>query len=103
LDEMITLNCGIYQVQMGERYLDQNKDEDGQVVILMHKEEENLFRMKLKSRFSSNVTHQVFLKINPSKIGLDGIEGYVCDCKVGLRVVGSCSHTSAVSNALVHK
>lgn len=55
-----------------------------------------LITAKLKSRFVSASSHQSYVLFSPSEEGFKTILEYSCDCKVGLRTVGMCSHVTAL-------
>lgn len=55
-----------------------------------------LLMTNLKSRFVSNRVHRVFVLRDKSKLGVDSVLQYCCDCKVGSRTVGCCSHVMSL-------
>lgn len=53
-----------------------------------------LILTRMDSRFRSKKIHDVYILADASKNGPDGIVGYCCDCRHGLRTVGCCSHVA---------
>lgn len=52
-----------------------------------------LLIMNLKSRFVSQKIYRVYVLFDKNKVGIESILHYCCDCKVGKRTIGCCSHT----------
>lgn len=46
----------------------------------------------LRSRFVNSKSYRTYVLFNPNTEGRNAILGYYCDCKVGTRTVGCCSH-----------
>lgn len=55
-----------------------------------------LLMARLKSRFRSKKTHDVFILIDLKGHKKDAVVGYCCECHNGLRTVGCCSHVMCV-------
>jgi hypothetical protein len=96
MDDLLNFTLGIYQLRMAAWYTREHLDEDATYKIYLHKEEEGLLRVKMHSRYRSAEYHQVWIRIDTTKGGIDAVPGYTCDCRVGKRVVGACSHVTAV-------
>ncbi|VVC90380.1 unnamed protein product [Leptidea sinapis] len=55
-----------------------------------------LLRAKIKSRHSSGKTYFVFIVTERGNRGGEAIISYYCNCIVGLRTVGCCSHVMSI-------
>jgi hypothetical protein len=97
MQELLRFTLGIYQIKRSAWYVKQHMSESGQFEFFMHRQEDQLIRIKMQSRHRSGKQYNVWVKFDGAKMGLDGILGYLCDCPVGLRVVGACSHVTSVS------
>lgn len=69
--------------------------------MYIHKLFDGLILVKLESRFRRPLLHHVFIEFeddiaNEDKPGVEKIRGYYCSCQVGARVLGACSHVTAV-------
>lgn len=89
------LTFGIYQLKQARSYVEDFVDENGNYQFEVIQEENNLIRVKIKSRFVNNCLHNVFIQYNAKK-SRKPIEGYYCDCKVGARMLGTCAHVTSV-------
>jgi hypothetical protein len=102
MQELLRFTLGIYQIKRSAWYVKQHMSESGQFEFFMHWQEDQLIRIKMQSRHRSGTQYNVWVKFNGTKMGVDGILGYTCDCPVGLRVVGACSHVTSVSLYLIN-
>ena len=58
-----------------------------------------LFIIKLKSRFQSQVIHNIWIKYDPYlrlTEGQNPIQNWYCTCRAGSRVFGTCAHVASV-------
>ena len=55
-----------------------------------------LIRGRIHSRFSNQTKYFLYILVDRSKTGVDSILEYCCQCKNGLRTVGSCAHIITV-------
>ncbi|RNA30690.1 hypothetical protein BpHYR1_001974 [Brachionus plicatilis] len=56
---------------------------------------QELIRVKINSRFSSQVIHNTWIRYS-SCSSMDPIQEWYCDCKARSRVFGACSHVTNV-------
>jgi hypothetical protein len=99
MQELLRFTLGI---KRSAWYVKHRMSESGQFEFFMHRQEDQLIRIKLQSRHRSGTQYNVWVKFDGTKIGLEEILGYTCNCPVGLRVVGVCSHTTSVSLYLIN-
>ena len=106
--ELYTYALGTYQVKNCEKYFADLKDENGRFEYRVSKEtiqvdyrnyyfdvdhaNAMIVKMKIKSRFVRNKNRFAFVLIDKSKTGLEAVLGHYCNCMIGARVVGCCSH-----------
>lgn len=95
-EDVERIMLGTFQVKISKKYTEQQMDGEAGYNFYVHKERDDLFRAKLKSRFNRRTTHQVWIQTNYEVAGFDGIQAYYCTCKTGARTVGSCSHVASV-------
>lgn len=110
MEDLENLSFGPYQISQAQLYLRthlNHNDEkfdvftfSSEVIDKYFKEHVNynpvLVMAQLKSRFRSSKTHRSFVLFSASNSGHEAILGYCCQCKVGLRTVGVCSHVMAL-------
>lgn len=94
--DLVLFSLGTYQIKIANRYIEQHLDVTKKFEIFQNVNQPNIIRAKIASRFSRTRKHQVWLEYindcNPSK----AILGYYCQCKVGARTVGCCSHIMSI-------
>lgn len=114
LDDLKEITLGSYQVKQSSSYIIDHLKRNSKFLLYecprdivencfgkFAKRQENVKHLQVYltyffSRFSKNSKHAVYILVDTSLNGKDGIVGHTCDCKHGLRVVGCCSHISAL-------
>lgn len=96
IDDLKELNHGTYHVRMAPNYTSQHLMEDACYKMFVCKEEENLIRAKMQSRFRKSEGHHLWIRYLPGGEGPEAIQGWYCKCKNGARTVGMCSHICSV-------
>lgn len=111
-DELKELTLGIYQIKQGMSYIIEHLKKNGKFLIykcpkyIVLKHFKNLasrqdvehlqvYLTYMYSRFRKNYKHAIYVLVDSSANGRNGIIGHTCDRRHGLRVVGCCSHISA--------
>ena len=89
--ELEQLTLGIYQLRIAKSYIHEHMSQDGKFVFLCSKLENGLLMCSIQSRHSNNKKHKCLIHYD-----INNIIDYYCDCVVGSRVVGCCSHIAAV-------
>lgn len=106
--------CGSYQVKMARYYVAEHMKEDGLFEFYVSKEVPasefdyekvgievpnkslKLYKASMHSRHSNATKYLLFVLINTEKEGIHAIEEHYCQCPVGKRTVGCCSHLAAL-------
>ncbi|OXA38533.1 hypothetical protein Fcan01_26735 [Folsomia candida] len=96
LDELKLITLGPYQLNIGIQYNWQHAPSGGGYDFQLHKDMDDLLRIKLRSRFSRRPTHTVWIFFTPWGHGFESIRGWYCLCKSGSRTLGCCGHVAAV-------
>lgn len=102
--ELVLFACGTYQIRQARSYIGEQFRFYGMYTIQVCTDEEidlsrlggirtRLIRAKIKSRHISRKTYYVYIVIDEEQVGLNG---YCCNCIVGLRTVGCCSHVMSI-------
>lgn len=118
-NEIKQLTLGNYQIKQGLSYIVEHvKKNNGKFLIYkcpkdiilkyfkdLVSSQKNRIHLQvyltyMYSRFSQNSKHVVYVIVDSSLNGRNGIIGHVCDCRHGLRVVGCCSHIAALVSYL---
>lgn len=89
----ITMGC--YQIKQDKSYIMEHKSEKSGYEILCHKIQSGIVMCIIQSRHTSAKKYRCWIKYNNQKI-----LGYYCECKVGARVVGCCSHIASIISYL---
>lgn len=96
LDELKLITLGPYQLNIGIQYNWQHAPSGGGYDFQLHKDMDDLLRIKLRSRFSRRRTHTVWIFFTPWGHWFESIRGWYCLCKSGSRTLGCCGHVAAV-------
>lgn len=113
-DEIKKLTLGNYQINQSLPYIVEHLKRNGKFLIykcpqnIVENHFKNIANIQVNienaivyltymySRFRKNSKHAVYVMIDKSMDGRNGIIGHTCDCRHGLRVVGCCSHISSL-------
>jgi hypothetical protein len=101
MQDLLKFTLGIYQIKRAAWYIKQHMSQTGDFEFFMYRQDDQLIRVKMNSRHKSGTKYNVWVKFDGTRAGLDGILGYTCDCPVGLRVVGACSHVTSVNGFFI--
>lgn len=105
-EDLEKIACGEYQIAQARRYLSTQSNNQNLPIYTFFREDMDkhfqseyqstdqliLVMINLKSRFISTKVYRVFTLFDKSKTGFGSVVEYCCDCKVGSRTVGCCSH-----------
>ena len=89
IESLRDITLGVYQVKQAPSYSKEHMC-NGSYNILIHKENQNLVKVKIQSRHIRS-----WVEFDPNDIQ-ELITSWYCTCKVGARVVGCCSHIASV-------
>jgi hypothetical protein len=97
-EDVLEITLGPYQKNKGERYIERDLKLDPFYTVYVHKEEDGIIRIKLKSRFRRAVTHNIWIefKNDESRKPSSRILGWFCACEQGARNLGCCAHIASV-------
>lgn len=95
-EELFDLTVGVWQIKNAIWYAKQHMKDDPSFKIMLCKQDRNILRARIDSRFSSSAHHSCWIKMNPEKDGPERVESYFCNCKNGERTLGACSHIVCV-------
>lgn len=96
MDDLKRITLGSYQIKMAERYIQQHMKNSSDFIIYVHRENHEIIRSKIQSRFSKSKVHNAWVKFDKNNNGHASITGLYCTCKVGERTLGCCSHLATV-------
>lgn len=102
IEDLKRITLGSYQLAISGKYIEQHMKEDSHFGIYVHRENDEIIRAKIQSRFSRSKTHDTWVKFDQNKNGFEAINGYYCSCKVGERTLACCSHVASVLRYLGH-
>ncbi|KAJ8737558.1 hypothetical protein PYW08_000153 [Mythimna loreyi] len=108
--DLILIACGTYQLRQARSYYGEHIRFNGRYKIEVCREASInnlreqlslsqsswLLRAKIQSRHISRKAYFVYVLIDNSLNGREAISQYYCNCKVGKRTVGCCSHTMTI-------
>lgn len=92
-DELRQVTLGIYQLKQSKSYTQEHLNEEGLYSLYIHREDDSVLRVQLRSRHTSSKNYNIWIKTDRSNVA--HIQWY-CQCKVGARVVGCCAHVASV-------
>lgn len=95
------LTKGVYQLKHARNYTAGHLDDNGNYLFEMYEEDdpECIVHIKLRSRFSSQTVHDLWVEYNYElrlTEGQNPILNYYCECKSGSRNLGMCAHVTSV-------
>ena len=82
-DDLFELTLGMYQTRNAESYTINHLHKDNLYELFIHKEQSNLLRVNLRSKFRRSLKHRLWIEFEENKTGADAITGYFCECQVG--------------------
>lgn len=94
-----SLTMGVYQLKQALPYTIEHINADGQYLFELFEEELDILHVKIKSRYSSQLVHNIWLSYNPTAKLTEGqtpIKEWYCDCKAGSRIFGMCAHITSL-------
>lgn len=110
--DMIQIALGTYQIKQAPSYCHMHyKANNSEFVvyecpdavakemlaeIILNDKKSKLLMMRVKSRFRSNVSHDVYILIDMMGSRENCVLEYCCSCQNGLRTVGTCSHVMSL-------
>ncbi|OWF49584.1 uncharacterized protein LOC110451517 isoform X2 [Mizuhopecten yessoensis] len=91
LDEtdLRNITCGSYQLKLASSYMQEHINGDCEMQV--HKENDNLIRVRLQSRHVSSKQYLLWIEHD-----CVNVVAWYCKCRAGARVVGVCAHIAAV-------
>jgi hypothetical protein len=100
MEDLQILTLGSYQLKMARVYNKHHMKDGVEYEILLHKNpvHNNILRAYINSRFRGSHKHSVWIKYEDGVNSLEGIKERYCDCRVGERSLGCCSHVASVSD-----
>ncbi|CAG2250822.1 PRKDC [Mytilus edulis] len=90
-EDIRNITVGVYQLKLAPCYTREHLDDDGNYEVFTCDHEENLLCAKIQSRHISSKRYRVWVKYDDISV-----VGWYCQCKAGSRVVGTCSHVTAL-------
>lgn len=116
---LLYISLGKYQIKQAESYCQEHiKHNDSTFIVFAFPEElclsffEELFiegkspillLAQINSRFRSRKTYNAFVLIDRNGNAENAVLSYCCECYVGLRTVGCCSHVMTILWFTLHK
>lgn len=88
-EQLRELTLGVYQLRLSSSYMQEHLD--GNCDIYFYAEKPYLLCVKMQSRHVSSRQYMLWIRYTHV-----GIEAWYCLCRAGARVVGMCSHVSAI-------
>lgn len=95
LPELRKITLGRFQVHNAPGYADEHLRLDRNFIIEAYKVRAGLLRTRLKSRFRSVERHYIWIEYNVNGLP-EKITRYYCQCQMGARTIGCCSHIACV-------
>ncbi|CAF4044121.1 unnamed protein product [Rotaria sp. Silwood2] len=93
LDHLRELFFGTYQIKQSETYTEEHLDEEGNYVVQVAPEEDELIRCRIQSRHSNATRYYAWIRYSLSE---NTITAWYCQCRSGARTVGCCGHIASV-------
>ena len=88
-EQLRELTLGVYQLRLSPSYIQEHLD--GNSDIYFYAEDPSLLCVKMQSRHTSSRSYMLWIRYTT-----DSIDSWYCLCRAGARVVGMCSHVSAI-------
>ncbi|XP_062619312.1 uncharacterized protein LOC134280876 [Saccostrea cucullata] len=88
-EQLRNITVGTYQLKLSASYIQEHLENDS--FIQFHEDDSHLLRVRIQSRHISSKKYTLWIKYNEACV-----ESWYCLCPCGARVVGMCSHVSAI-------
>ena len=88
--------CGKYQLKQAKSYTREHMTATGEYRIEVHKDADDLIRVRIQSRHVSAKKYFLWVRYSDSENADDPISAWYCQCKAGMRTVGCCAHVASV-------
>ena len=88
--------CGIYQLQQAKSYKREHLTATGEYRIDVHKDADDLIRVRIQSRHVSDKKYFLWVRNSDSENGDDPTSAWYCQCKADMRIVGCCANVASV-------
>ena len=88
-EQLRSLTFGVYQLKLCSSYIQEYVEGDS--TICVHKDNDDLIRVRIQSRHVSSKKYLLWIKFSESEV-----VAWYCMCRAGARVVGVCAHIAAV-------
>lgn len=107
MEDLMSIAFGTYQIFQAKLYTIQHLEQNGDFEVFLYDDKtmkkcfekfpkSRLITINLKSRFVAKKCWNPYVLFNPFECGAPSILGYCCNCKVGNRTVGVCSHVMSL-------
>ncbi|GBP88771.1 hypothetical protein EVAR_65370_1 [Eumeta japonica] len=73
-DELRQLTIGIYQLKQSQSYTQEHLNEEGMYSIYIHREDDSVLRVQLRSRHTSSKNYNIWIKTERSNISHTNIQ-----------------------------
>jgi len=93
LDILRSLFFGTYQIKQSKTYTEEHLDENGNYVIQVAPENNEVLRCRIQSRHSNATRYYAWIQYNLTS---NGIDAWYCQCRSGARTLGCCGHIASV-------
>jgi hypothetical protein len=88
-EQLRSITFGVYQLKLSSSYIQEYMD--GESRICVHKDDNNLIRVRIQSRHVSSKKYLLWIKYSETEV-----LSWYCICRAGARVVGVCAHIAAI-------
>lgn len=94
--DLFEITLGPFQIHCADAYNINHLERNPKYELQILRDEPGIVRANLQSRFKRYRSHQLWIEFCPEQNGVEAIRGYYCECEVGRRTLGTCSHVTAV-------
>lgn len=94
INDLRRITIGVYQLKQAASYTREHIDDDGNYMLQVHKEREDIVIILMQSRHTTSKQYHLWIQYESDSF--DPIRGWYCLCKNGARVVGCCAHIASV-------
>ena len=82
---------GVYQLKLAKCYTKEHLSDDGEYLIKINSDIEDILRVQIQSRHTSARKYLIWIQYDEIEV-----KAWYCQCKSGARVVGTCAHVASV-------
>ena len=93
LDDLRFFFFGSYKIKLAKSYVEEHQNPDGDYIIQLGDDDDNILRCTIQSRHSNLTKHKAWIQYSMTD---DPITAWYCTCTAGAITVGCSAHVASI-------